>query len=507
MAAGEDAAWPFDFQAELLQGQNALGAGFLRLDGHWPADIAPGGGQASAFAGRVKVLFPAASVTQALHVEIRPPHSGEPGTGFHSLGGAPFEVLAFAEGQPVRQFPVPLSIEVTYDESRLAVPESALALFYYDESWNEWVPLLTQLEADGNRLIAQSDHLTLFDYDAQNWEAARLPSLQGFQVASYTGAATYSFPISVPPGPGGLQPGLALSYSSATVDGSTSRTQSSWVGMGWSFDTGYIQRSQNGTPDYEGDDTFSIQASGVGGMLLRISGDQYYHTADESFWRVKYDSGTDAWTAWDKSGTVYTFEKVARYPQYNICSGYTWKTWYWGLTKVRNIFGKELLFTYATESKATVDRCGGYQVTTDWLNTNASRVFFQRSRLSEIQVLNNADGIVTGGSVFTDYELLVRKYVLVYDDGVIYPSLYWPVTNGQTPTLVEIREYGLNGAGPLPSTTFTYGDSMHLTRADNGYGGYIAFYYSAWYDTDSAHRLLKYDNGQNTFVLESVKEE
>jgi hypothetical protein len=30
---------------------------------------------------------------------------------------------------------------------------------------------------------------------------------------------------------------------------------------------------------------------------------------------------------------------------------------------------------------------------------------------------------------------------------------------------------------------------------------------TAWYDADSAHRLLKYDNGQNTFVLESVKEE
>jgi hypothetical protein len=30
---------------------------------------------------------------------------------------------------------------------------------------------------------------------------------------------------------------------------------------------------------------------------------------------------------------------------------------------------------------------------------------------------------------------------------------------------------------------------------------------TAWYAADSARRLLKYDNGQNTFVLESVKEE
>ena len=29
---------------------------------------------------------------------------------------------------------------------------------------------------------------------------------------------------------------------------------------------------------------------------------------------------------------------------------------------------------------------------------------------------------------------------------------------------------------------------------------------TAWYSADSARRLLKYDNGQNTFVLESVKE-
>jgi hypothetical protein len=29
---------------------------------------------------------------------------------------------------------------------------------------------------------------------------------------------------------------------------------------------------------------------------------------------------------------------------------------------------------------------------------------------------------------------------------------------------------------------------------------------TAWYTADSAHRLLKYDNGQNTFLLESVEE-
>lgn len=46
----------------------------------------------------------------------------------------------------------------------------------------------------------------------------RLPSVRGFNVSEQTGAATINYPLTLPPGPGGFAPSLALSYSSSNVD-------------------------------------------------------------------------------------------------------------------------------------------------------------------------------------------------------------------------------------------------------------------------------------------------
>ena len=147
-----------------------------------------------------------------------------------------------------------------------------------------WAPIQSQVDTKGNILNAWVDHFSVFDVNAQNWEAARLPNLQGFQVAAFTGAATYSFPIQVPPGPGGLQPGLSLSYNSLVVDNASGYTQASWVGMGWSLETGYIQRNMKGTMTWLDDDTYSLSANGTGGMMI-IGEDGFYHTTQELFWR------------------------------------------------------------------------------------------------------------------------------------------------------------------------------------------------------------------------------
>lgn len=65
------------------------------------------------------------------------------------------------------------------------------------------------------------------------------------------GDFSYSYPISVPPSVGGAAPSVALTYDSQSVDGETSgqNTQASWVGDGWDYSPGFIERSYKSCSD------------------------------------------------------------------------------------------------------------------------------------------------------------------------------------------------------------------------------------------------------------------
>jgi RHS repeat-associated protein len=60
-----------------------------------------------------------------------------------------------------------------------------------------------------------------------------------------SGSFAYSYPIQLPPTPGGSTPNVTLAYDSASVDGRTSATsaQASWIGDGWEYTPGFVERS------------------------------------------------------------------------------------------------------------------------------------------------------------------------------------------------------------------------------------------------------------------------
>ena len=61
------------------------------------------------------------------------------------------------------------------------------------------------------------------------------------QVGLHSGAATFSYPIQVPPGRNGFQPNLNLNYNSARLDEMKSKWDvGSWVGIGWELNMGRI---------------------------------------------------------------------------------------------------------------------------------------------------------------------------------------------------------------------------------------------------------------------------
>ena len=75
---------------------------------------------------------------------------------------------------------------------------------------------------------------------AGSFAATSLSEAGHWTAGGSDGAFTYSYPISVPHVPGGLEPSVSLDYDSQAVDGLTSSTndQASWIGDGWDYAAG-----------------------------------------------------------------------------------------------------------------------------------------------------------------------------------------------------------------------------------------------------------------------------
>ncbi|WP_327687039.1 RHS repeat domain-containing protein [Streptomyces sp. NBC_00467] len=77
-----------------------------------------------------------------------------------------------------------------------------------------------------------------------DYKATALQPSGSWTAGGSTGAFTWSHPIGVPTVPGGLEPEIALGYNSQSVDGRTaaSNNQPSWIGDGWNWEPGFIER-------------------------------------------------------------------------------------------------------------------------------------------------------------------------------------------------------------------------------------------------------------------------
>ena len=465
-------------------------------------------GELNALNGKVNVSFDAKASVTNLAMDIRYPSPNNAPS--YTLSGESIEIIAVdtATKRNVTQFDTPFTLVMEYDQDHIYQgTEEDLKIFYFDEATRGWKVVETIVDTEKNILTAQVDHLTVFDYKADSWQGYSIPTVDSFAVSSFTGASTYAVNLWTPPGPGGFQPNLTLSYNSGVVDDSTVFTQASWVGMGWSLDVGYIERNMHGTNDDTDDDTFMLNVAGVGSQLLPISsptnGIITYATSDQSYMKIEQDTNNDTWTVWDKSGMKYVFDHTSQTHTTEGCineHGTLDITWRWSLTATTNQHGQTMTYSYTDETKngscinqtaVYLDKItypnGKYLVKfilqdrndfdNDW-KENDRTILFSQKRLDriEIQIDNDADG--TGDTT-------IRQYDLNYAgaSNAIYPGFTWNDTTGAyTSTLESVQE--LNGAGTVgfPATTFIYDDnvSQHLSKVENGYGGSVEMDYEEW---------------------------
>ncbi|MDX2822556.1 polymorphic toxin-type HINT domain-containing protein [Streptomyces ipomoeae] len=83
------------------------------------------------------------------------------------------------------------------------------------------------------------------------FKATPLVSDGKWEAGGSSGAFTWSYPLSVPAAPAGPAPQVTLGYNSQTVDGrvAVSSPQASWIGEGWDYDPGHIERRYRSCQD------------------------------------------------------------------------------------------------------------------------------------------------------------------------------------------------------------------------------------------------------------------
>ncbi len=238
--------------------------------------VGPEGGALQSGDGRVRVEFPAGAVitsTQVTYRRLPPGHGGL--LRFELDAGG---VVTFAQPVTVTVY-APEWISDTLAEGFRPM------LKQYDAESGEWERLsagvdphaVAGVDAEAGTLKAQVEGASVLEATANlgvGWKLLYNPPA----TALFSGAATYNYPIELPPGRNGLQPSLNLSYNSRRMDGILGWIDADWVGLGWSLDTMAIARdnphiTQNGLDfKFDFNPTFTLLMNGTGYELYPAPG-------------------------------------------------------------------------------------------------------------------------------------------------------------------------------------------------------------------------------------------
>jgi RHS repeat-associated protein len=162
----------------------------------------------------------------------------------------------------------------------------------------------------------------------------------------FTGVATTSIPIEVPPGRNGMQPSLALTYNSAAGNG--------WLGMGWDLEQEGIYRQSKWGLNYSantGAKAFEVKMAGVSGELVPTPAPapstQWSAKVEGGFSRIEKLTAGDGqimWKVTTKQGRKYFFGQTAASRQVDPASAN--RIFGWLLDRVEDLDGNYMIYTY-----------------------------------------------------------------------------------------------------------------------------------------------------------------
>ncbi|MFF3642186.1 RHS repeat-associated core domain-containing protein [Streptomyces sp. NPDC002564] len=232
--------------------------------------------------------------------------------------------------------------------------------------------------------------------DQGSFGATPLAPSADWNVSYSSGAFNWSYPMRTPPAPGGLGPQVTLGYNSQSVDGSTAVTnnQGSWIGQGFNYEPGFIERrykpcADDGQADSNGDECWAYDnatlqmAGGSSGELIKDDkSGEWRVEADDNLKVEKLtgaangDDNGEHWLVTTTDGTQYYFglDNLPGYTSGKEQTGSTWtvpvygddsdepchkstladshctQAWRWNLDYVVDPHGNAMSYFYAKET-------------------------------------------------------------------------------------------------------------------------------------------------------------
>jgi hypothetical protein len=262
------------------------------------------------------------------------------------------------------------------------------------------------------------------------------------QVSPFYGSFGYSIPIEVPPFHG-LEPRLALSYSSEGRDGI--------VGVGWSlsgFSTIERANSGRGTPRFDSSDIFLLDGQELvacigGSVSPSCTSGGTHSTKIESYLKIRFDSPN--WSVWGKDGTRTIFSPIIQ-----VTGG----TFRWGQTSVVDTKNNTVTYSWACIDgdcyPSQIDYQNSYRVAFYRETRDDQQSAAAYSQLTTMKYRIKSAFVSLWGTGF------IRAYKLSY--------VYSPLTGRSL--LSSVQQYGKNvtasgdgtitGGDSLPPVTLTY---------------------------------------------------
>jgi RHS repeat-associated protein len=278
-----------------------------------------------------------------------------------------------------------------------------------------------------------------------------------------TGSFTWSYPIAIPPvAAGQVAPSVSLSYDSGAVDGETGTTnnQSSWVGQGWDYEPGFIERTyqscsaEKSLPKADQTDDncwdgqiLTISLNGQTQSIVQDSSGNF-HLQDDDGSRLQHLTSTtngngaqngEYWELTTTDGTEYFFGL-------NKAPGYTNQATT-NSTYTEPVYGPNSTDPCYSNAGFTKSVCTqAYRWNVDYVqDANGNAAMYYYTPQTNYYVPDNAQNGTTPVSYISGGQLATIDYGMRYENGTVYGA--------KAPEQITFTTAGRCSA--LPSSTGT----------------------------------------------------